>query len=63
MAARALQLVHSQPAEAVLLHDWSRAVWATYAWSLWPSLDSYLLARATWRRVEGDWLRLLAGRR
>lgn len=61
---RALRLVVSNPpAEELIACDWSRAVAATWAWGMCPTVDSYFLARAAWQRVEGDWLRMLAGRR
>jgi hypothetical protein len=63
MPLHALQLVHSQPAEAVLLFHWSRAVTATFAWWLCPTLEHFFLARRAWQMVEGDWLRFAAGRR
>lgn len=59
---RALQIVSSQPAESLLARNWSRAVAATLAWSLFPTLDNYFVARSAWQRVEGDWLRLLSRR-
>jgi hypothetical protein len=62
-AAPSLYLASSQSAEAVLLHDWQRAVAASWAWAILPTIDSYFLARTAWQRVEGDWLRLWVGRR
>lgn len=60
---RSLQVISSQPAESLLARNWSRAVAASYVWAAFPTLDNYLVARSAWQRVEGDWLRLLSGRR
>lgn len=60
---RALQLVHVQSDEDVFARDWSRAVAATCAWGMCPTMANLFVARAAWQRVEGDWLRLLVGRR
>lgn len=60
---RALQIVSIQSDEDILARDWGRALSATWAWSLSPTLDNFFLARAAWQRVEGGWLRLLARRR